>query len=320
MTKIDLITGFLGAGKTTFIRAYAKKLMEQGLKVGILENDLGAVNVDMLLLNDLRGKQCELEMVAGGCDADCHKRRFKTKLISMGMCGYDRILVEPSGIFDMDEFFDVLSESPLENWYSIGNVLTIVDVTLEKSLSKEAEYILASECASAGRLIFSKTDNVEQIQIEKTLGHVQTALVNNRSQRVFRKDEVETKPWNAFGEDEWEKICSAGYVHDDYVKFPVHIENGFTSLYYMYVQGSISEVITHIQSLFEDKEAGVIFRVKGFLKQEDGTFCQINATKDNINTSVIHTGQEVFIVIGEKLNENRIKRYFTCLDNQIAKI
>ena len=43
-------------------------------------------------------------MVSGGCDADCHRRRFKTKLIAMGMCGYDRVIVEPSGIFDVDEF------------------------------------------------------------------------------------------------------------------------------------------------------------------------------------------------------------------------
>lgn len=104
MVKIDLITGFLGAGKTTFLKKYAQYLMEQGENIGILENDFGAVNVDMMLLQDLMGDNCELEMVAGGCDYDCHKRRFKTKLISMGMCGYDRVLVEPSGIYDVDEF------------------------------------------------------------------------------------------------------------------------------------------------------------------------------------------------------------------------
>lgn len=74
--------------------------MEQGENIGILENDYGAVNVDMMLLQDLMGDNCELEMVArGSCDKDCHRRRFKTKLIAMGMCGYDRVLVEPSGIF-----------------------------------------------------------------------------------------------------------------------------------------------------------------------------------------------------------------------------
>ena len=131
MVKIDLITGFLGSGKTTFIKKYARYLMDQGLNIGILENDFGAVNVDMMLLKDLEGDHCELEMVSGGCDADCHRRRFKTKLIAMGMCGYDRVIVEPSGIFDVDEFFDVLREEPLDQWYEIGNVIAIVDAKLE---------------------------------------------------------------------------------------------------------------------------------------------------------------------------------------------
>ena len=71
------------------------------------------MNVDMMLLQDLMGDNCELEMVSGGCDADCHRRRFKTKLIAMGMCGYDRVIVEPSGIFDVDEFFDALHPSKM---------------------------------------------------------------------------------------------------------------------------------------------------------------------------------------------------------------
>ena len=50
--KIDLITGFLGAGKTTFIRRYAQFLMERGENICILENDYGAVNVDMMFLQD----------------------------------------------------------------------------------------------------------------------------------------------------------------------------------------------------------------------------------------------------------------------------
>ena len=50
MIKIDLITGFLGSGKTTFIKKYADYLIRQGEKIGILENDFGAVNVDLMLL------------------------------------------------------------------------------------------------------------------------------------------------------------------------------------------------------------------------------------------------------------------------------
>ena len=57
MVKIDLITGFLGAGKTTFIKEYASYLLRQGLNIGILENDFGAVNVDMMLLQELQGER-----------------------------------------------------------------------------------------------------------------------------------------------------------------------------------------------------------------------------------------------------------------------
>ena len=53
MVKVDLITGFLGSGKTTFIKKYARYLMDQGYNIGILENDFGAVNVDMMLLETL---------------------------------------------------------------------------------------------------------------------------------------------------------------------------------------------------------------------------------------------------------------------------
>ncbi|MCD8067393.1 MAG: GTPase (G3E family), partial [Lachnospiraceae bacterium] len=97
MIKIDLITGFLGAGKTTFIKKYAEYLVQKGQHICILENDFGAVNVDMMLMQEELSDHCDLEMVAGGCDRDCHKRRLKTKLIAMGMRGFDRVLVEPSG-------------------------------------------------------------------------------------------------------------------------------------------------------------------------------------------------------------------------------
>lgn len=45
--------------------------------------------------------------------------------------GYDRVLVEPSGVYDVDEFFDVLRDEPLDRWYQIGNVITVVNAKLE---------------------------------------------------------------------------------------------------------------------------------------------------------------------------------------------
>ena len=57
MIKVDLITGFLGSGKTSFLLRYARYLMNQGLRIGILVYDHGAVNVDLPLLQELRGER-----------------------------------------------------------------------------------------------------------------------------------------------------------------------------------------------------------------------------------------------------------------------
>ena len=185
MIKIDLITGFLGAGKTTFIKKYASYLLKQGQNIGIIENDFGAVNVDMMLLKELEGENCELEMIAGGCDRETHRRRFKTKLIAMAMCGYDRVIVEPSGIFDVDEFFDTLYEEPLDRWYEIGNVIAVVDGGLEEKLSDQAEYLLASEAASAGCVVLSRCDEVSEEQKRAVTEHLERAIENVRCRRTF---------------------------------------------------------------------------------------------------------------------------------------
>ena len=122
---------------------------------------------------------------SGGCDKDCHRRRFKTKLIAMGMCGYDRVIVEPSGIFDVDEFFDILHEEPLNRWYQIGNVIAIVDSRLENDLSDEADFILASEVADAGCIVMSKSQEASPEEIQGTIDHVNRALEKVHCRRRF---------------------------------------------------------------------------------------------------------------------------------------
>ena len=66
MVQVDLITGFLGAGKTTFLRRYAAYLAKQGCRICLLENDFGAVNVDAMLVQDLlAADQADLDGDAG---------------------------------------------------------------------------------------------------------------------------------------------------------------------------------------------------------------------------------------------------------------
>lgn len=309
MVKIDLITGFLGAGKTTFIRKYAEYLMDKGLSIGILENDYGAVNVDMMLLQDMSGDNCELEMVAGGCDYDCHRRRFKTKLISMGMCGYDRVIVEPSGIYDVDEFFDVLHEEPLDNWYEIGNVITIVDSKLDNDMSVHSDYMLACQLADAGSVILSRTKEADKSDIDNTIVHLNNALKNVRCSRVLDK-EIICKDWDTFTEKDYEKILNSGYVMENYTKLFSQDDEGFQSIYYMNKKFTKDELQKIIKEVMDDKKCGNIFRVKGFMKISDNSWIQLNATHNEIRIEPIDKGQEVIIIIGEELDKQRLDKHF----------
>lgn len=307
MVKVDLITGFLGSGKTTFIKKYARYLMEQGQNIGILENDFGAINVDMMLLRELEGENCELEMVAGGCDKDCYRRRFKTKLIAMGMCGYDRVLIEPSGIFDVDDFFDALHEEPLDRWYQIGNVITVVDASLEKTLSKEADYVLASEVANAGCVLLSKTQDASAEEIRQTVAHLNRALQEIHCSRVL-KDEVICKDWEDFTEKEFKKILESGYLVEDYEKLYVDQDEIFQTLFFMDEKIAVSKAKHAAKKIFADPACGGVLRIKGFL-QDGENWLELNATQHGISLKPIGAGQDVLIIIGEKLNEEKIRYY-----------
>lgn len=309
MIKVDLITGFLGAGKTTFIKKYAQYMMDCGQRICILENDYGAVNVDMLLLQDMEGERCGLEMVSGGCDADCHRRRFKTKLIAMGMSGYDRVLIEPSGIFDMDEFFDALYEEPLDRWYEIGNVIAVVDAKLEETLSERSDYLLASEVADAGMVVLSKCQYAANEDIQRTKAHLNRALQRIRCERRI-EDEVLCKPWDLLTQEDWKRISSCGYVMKSYEKSVFEEEHGYSSLYFMNVHMSEEALTRRVKALMEDPACGKVVRVKGFMKAADGSWIELNATHQNFTLGRIEKGQEVMIVIGEGLKEERIREYW----------
>lgn len=305
MVKIDLITGFLGSGKTTFIKKYARYLLDQGLNIGILENDFGAVNVDMMLLKDLEGDHCELEMVSGGCDADCHRRRFKTKLIAMGMCGYDRVIVEPSGIFDMDEFFDILREEPLDQWYEIGSVIAVVDAGLDCGQSEAADYLLASEAAGAGCIVLSKVKNVSAEQTEAVKAHLEQAMKKVGCRRSLF-GHIIASDWEQFTEEDYQRLMNCGYEPASYRK--TDAAAAFDSLFFMNLELTAEELKERTARLFEEPGCGHILRVKGFVKAEDGRWLELNATRREQTLAVSPDGQEVLIVIGEQLSKETIGR------------
>lgn len=335
MITIDLITGFLGSGKTTFIEKYARWLVAKGERVCILENDYGAINIDRVLLQDLLGPNCELEMVVGGDGAEAHQRRFRTKLISMAMLGYTRVLVEPSGIYDIDEFFDTLYEEPLDRWYELGSVLTIVDAQLDPDLSPASRYLLASEAANAGKIILSKlpvtasvpkddetlpaedsaaVDNIDQHPeraqndvIGQTLAILNQAMEEVQCTRRFAYPaDVLAKPWDQLEDTDFQMLEAAGYRHVSFLKKAVAEEDAYQSLFYMHYETTPEDLKVRVLRLLEDPAAGHVLRIKGF-----SSGLELNVTKDERHFRPLSVPTEdVIIVIGEGLRKDIVAGYF----------
>ena len=335
MITIDLITGFLGSGKTTFIEKYARWLVAKGERVCILENDYGAINIDRVLLQDLLGPNCELEMVVGGDGAVAHQRRFRTKLISMAMLGYTRVLVEPSGIYDIDEFFDTLYEEPLDRWYEVGSVLTIVDARLDPGLSPASRYLLASEAANAGKIIFSKlpvtasvpkddetlpaedsaaVDNIDQHPVRaqndvigQTLAVLNQAMEELQCARRFAyPTDVLAKPWAQLEDADFQMLEAAGYRHVSFLKKAVAEEDAYQSLFYMHYETTPEDLQARVLKLLADPAAGHVLRIKGF-----SSGLELNVTKDERHFRPLTAPTEdVIIVIGEGLRKDIVAGYF----------
>lgn len=296
MIQVDLITGFLGAGKTTFLLKYARYLQRKGLRLGIIEYDFGAINVDMMLVGQLRNSNCEIEMVAAGCDMDCLVRRLKTKLIAMAMSGFDRVIIEPSGVFEMDIFYDMLREEPLENWYEIGSVITVIDGTGIGERTDSEEYVLATQAMSAGAIAISKS----QLATESELEQLHKFLAKHSI-----TCEVIDKNWDDFVDNDFDQFANCGYRIGNYNKAFTDISEEFESVSFLKISGSVEAFVAKVRELFADASYGDILRVKGFIN-EAGTNYQINATPTNIEVTK-SPGQNVAIVIGRKLNEAKIK-------------
>ena len=311
MTKADLITGILGAGKTTFLLKYARHLIDSGQRIAILENDFGAVNADMALLQELKCENCQLEMISGGGDAHCHRRRFRTQLIALGMQHFDRVLIEPSGIFDMDEFFDILHEPPIDNWFEIGSILTVLNAETEELLSGETEYLLASEAACAGKLLLSRLPAKQpQKRAAEILAHLNATLADIQCDLRFTENDLFLKNWDDLNTADFEMLSSAGYRNASYVK-KYHTDMLRSAVhYFMHIRLQEAEIEPVIRGIFADPACGTIFRIKGTLPANDGTWLTVNAEKKRITVSPTAAGQAVLIVIGEALHREQIDAHF----------
>ena len=151
-------------------------------------------------------------------------------------------------------------------------------------------------------------------------------------QTTFTENEILNKNWEKFTDEDFQKIFNSGYVMEDFEKQCFDEKEGFQSLYFMELKISETQLEKAAHQILDDPECGDVFRIKGFVKlvesaavvtenekneiraaaqkvSADNNWLELNATRKEFSLRPISAGQEVVIVIGENMNEARIREY-----------
>ena len=216
MTKIDIISGFLGSGKTTLIR----KLLNETLKnekVVLIENEFGEIDVDSDFLKDT---SIEIKSINAGCICCSLQGDFEEALKKViETYNPDRIIIEPSGVGKLS---DVTKAVKTVEEANINALCTIVDARKCKIYAKNFKEFFNDQIKAATCIIMSKTQTISEEKLKEAYAIIKEI---NPEARIM------TTAWdNLYGstiltvmeqninilDDEHECSCGCGHHHDEH--------------------------------------------------------------------------------------------------------
>ena len=155
MTKIDIISGFLGAGKTTFI----KKLLQEAIKgeqVVLIENEFGQIGIDGGFLKD---SGIEIREMNSGCIC-CSLVGDFGKSLEEVLTKYkpERVIIEPSGVGKLSDVMNAVRDVAKNLDVKLNSAVTIVDATKCKMYMKNFGEFFNNQIENAGTIVMSRTD------------------------------------------------------------------------------------------------------------------------------------------------------------------
>ncbi len=198
MTKIDIFSGFLGAGKTTLI----SKLLKEALadtKVVLIENEFGEIGIDGGFLQE---SGIEIKEMNSGCICCSLVGDFGTSLKEvLNTYAPERILIEPSGVGKLSDVMKAVQDAMKDRDVQLSSAVAVVDACKCKMYIKNFGEFFVNQIAHAGTIVLSRTDKISE---EKLAACVAMIREHNAKATII------TTPWDALdGKDILETIEGA---------------------------------------------------------------------------------------------------------------
>jgi len=155
MTKIDIISGFLGAGKTTLIKKLLKEALA-GSQTVLIENEFGEIGIDGGFLKDAG---IEIKEMNSGCICCSLVGDFGTSLKEvLDTYHPERILIEPSGVGKLSDVMKAVQDAGLGDEVELNSAVAVVDAAKCKMYIKNFGEFFINQIEHAGTIILSRTD------------------------------------------------------------------------------------------------------------------------------------------------------------------
>ena len=332
MIKIDVISGFLGAGKTTLI----KKLFESSFaneKVVLIENEFGEIGIDSSFLKE---SGIQIKEINAGCICCSLVGDFATSIKELVDTYHpERIIIEPSGVGKLSDIVNAIKDVQLDE-LQLNILATVVDGPKAKMYLKNFGEFFVNQVESANTIIVSKLDKMDDKKIDDVVHiikeHNDHANIITTSIQDFESDKLlsileekknlsnqllldtlnevhhhEDCCHHDHHEDHHEH-CECGCHHDHHHADEVFKTWGIeTAKTISYEQ--LSNFLNHLAN---DEDLGIIVRSKGIIKASDKDtwyyFDFVSGDYEIREGSPDYTGRVV--VIGANLNVSKVEQLF----------
>lgn len=179
MVKIDVVSGFLGAGKTTFIRKLISEALK-GEKIVLIENEFGEISIDGGFLKD---SGIEIREMSQGCICCSLVGDFEKSLKEViERFEADRIIIEPSGVGKLSDVMKAVTEASASLDVSLNSAVTIVDAKKCRMYMKNFGEFFINQIQYAGTIVLTRTDIVDDHGVEEAVRLI--SGINDRAEII----------------------------------------------------------------------------------------------------------------------------------------
>ena len=306
--KVDIISGFLGAGKTTLIKKLLDTLVKDE-KVAIVENEYGEVGIDGDLLKDRR---IEVKEINSGCICCTIKGDFKQNILDI-ISNYrpDRIIIEPSGVANFSQVLESIKETHIEG-LRINMKITMVDAQNVHMYMKNFGDFYRSQLVNANTVILTRVEKLSDKEITHVCNEIKT--INNKAKIITtelsklspeRIIQVSEKKVESLIENINKKPKRIGLRR---VSAPEFFENWGVETPKTFEYSELVKILNE----FQNNKHGEVLRAKGIIKSKDNKWFKFDFVPNDIsivNYKSDYTGR--VCVIGRNLNKDSIDKLFS---------